>query len=321
MSTVSTPQSPRQSFPDDPDPYRYGWRYVRVPRDDGSESLEQVPLTLEDALHPEDGDYIVHTQTHALDLKYLADVFSSILTNNSKAVVLSDCGVDLNLPGTKHVCPDIAVFFGVEEHRDWSIFDVEAEHAEPVLVVEVTSASTRSNDVEKKFDYYYRGGVPIYIIADARIENDAERRLELIGYRHSAKRYEKMPVDSQGRIWLEALGVWLGISQDRTTGFDRVTCFDPVTNAEIGDYTAITLALVRAEAQAAAESQARAAAEAQAAAESQARAAAEAQAAAESQARAAAEAQAAAESQARAAAEARIRELEAMLKNQSPPGS
>jgi hypothetical protein len=197
----------------------------------------------------------------------------------------------LNLPGIKPICPDIAVFFGIEKHRGWSIFDVEAEHAQIALVIEVTSASTRSNDVVKKFDYYHRAGVLTYVIVDSRIENLGTRRLELLGYRHTSNGYEKMPLDADGRIWLEALGVWLGIVQDRNTGFDRVACLGPITNSEIGDYTAVTQARIRAEAQAAA-------AEAQAAA---------------------AEARANAESEARAAAEARIRELEAALKTRPSP--
>ncbi len=31
------------------DPFRYGWRYVRVPE---RETAEEVPLTLEDLIHP-----------------------------------------------------------------------------------------------------------------------------------------------------------------------------------------------------------------------------------------------------------------------------
>jgi hypothetical protein len=61
MSTVSTSQGPRQALPDEPDPLRFGWRYVTLKQSDGSESMELVPLTLEDALHPEDGDHIVHS--------------------------------------------------------------------------------------------------------------------------------------------------------------------------------------------------------------------------------------------------------------------
>jgi len=54
--------------------------------------MELVPLTLEDALHPEDGDHIVHSDSHDDDLNYLKNVFKSLLADDSQAVVLSDCG-------------------------------------------------------------------------------------------------------------------------------------------------------------------------------------------------------------------------------------
>ena len=57
MSTVSDrtgtdPPGP----PGGPYSFRYGWRYVRIVRPDGTEDHDQVPLTLEDVLHPEVGD-------------------------------------------------------------------------------------------------------------------------------------------------------------------------------------------------------------------------------------------------------------------------
>jgi Uma2 family endonuclease len=293
MSTVSTSQGPRQALPDDSDPLRCGWRYTRVKNSDGSESMELVPLTLEDALHPEDGDHIVHSDSHDDDLKYLKSVFKSLLADDPQAVVLSDCGVDLNLPGVRPICPDIAIFFDVRARRDWKVFDIEAEHARSALVVEVTSESTRSNDVVVKFDYYHRAAIPTYVIADARIESEHVRRLELIAYRYTSKRYERVAPSADGRIWLDAVGVWLGISQDSATGFDRIACFDPATTSQIGDYTAITQA--RAE-----EIEARIRAETRAAA---------------------AETQAAAAEARAVAAEIRIRELEAALRNQSLPGT
>jgi len=39
-------------------PFRYGWRFVPRPTPDDPRHLEQVPLTLEDVLHPEAGDFI-----------------------------------------------------------------------------------------------------------------------------------------------------------------------------------------------------------------------------------------------------------------------
>jgi hypothetical protein len=64
------PASSEQEFP-------YGWRYVKRPRPDGGEELEPVPLTLEDVLHPQEGDVIPGSIVHDTDCTYLASVFRS----------------------------------------------------------------------------------------------------------------------------------------------------------------------------------------------------------------------------------------------------
>ncbi len=61
MSTVSTSR-PAKRPPDEPDPFRYGWRYVTVRGSDGKATIDQISLTLEDVLFPETGDFIVQTQ-------------------------------------------------------------------------------------------------------------------------------------------------------------------------------------------------------------------------------------------------------------------
>ncbi len=303
MSTVRTQRAPRVR-PDESDPFFYGWRHVEVLRPDGTEDLDQVPLTLEDVLHPKEGDHIVNSQEHADDVIYLRDVPGAQLIDDPHAAVLFDVGVDFNLPRIRPLCPDLAVFFGIARRRGWSMFDVKAERAKCALVIEVTSDSTRKNDFGKKFKYYYRAGVAVYVIVNEFMENKTHRRLELIGYRHAPSGYEKIPLSTDGRIWLEALGVWLGVSPQSVTGGDRVACFDPATNQEIADYAAITKARNVAEAKAAQAQQVAAKAQQQAA---------------KAQQRAAkAQQKAKAEAQARMAAEARIRELEALLKQSAP---
>jgi hypothetical protein len=51
MSTVSTSGLHVPSGPE-PDPFRYGWRYVKRVGPDGQETLDQIPLSLEDVLFP-----------------------------------------------------------------------------------------------------------------------------------------------------------------------------------------------------------------------------------------------------------------------------
>jgi len=327
MSTVSTSRPPTRP-PDDADPFRYGWRYVTVRRADGTETIDQVPLTLEDVLFPETGDFIVQTDLHDTDTSYLKYVFNAKLAGDPQAVAVSDCRVDWNIPGVRPLGPDVAVFFGIKRRKPWATLDVVAEGARPALVVEVTSTGTRQNDLEIKPDYYHRARVPLYVIADVLEETEETRHLELIGYRYAPAGYERIAPDARGWIWLDPLGLWLGVVQDPRLGCDRLACFEAETGAEIGDYEAIsdalaaaTAAQAHAEAKAQAEARARERAEAKAQAEASAREQAEAKVLAEAGARSQAEARAQAaagraelEAKARQQAEARVRELEEAIR-------
>ena len=293
MSTVSKPPAPKsRPAPPQPDPYRYGWRYVRTTRPDGTEVFDQVPLTLEDVLHPEEGDFIVQTSAHNSDRDYLYDVSEARLEDDQTAVVLADCRVEWNIPGVRPLGPDIAVFVNVKRRIDWDTFDVKAEGARPVLVVEVTSRSPRKNDLGIKVDYYHRAKVPLYLIADA-VGRGAQRRVKLIGRRYARNGYKLITPGEQGRIYLEPLRLWVGVVRDHGKGYERLACYDPDTGDELGNYAATRRQLVEARVVAETEVQARAAAE---------------------RGRTEAEARAQAEARARSEAEERLRALQAELK-------
>jgi Uma2 family endonuclease len=281
---------------------------------------KQVPLTIKDVLFPQVGDFIVQTEAHVADVFYLRSVFKARLAGVRRAAVVADCRVDWNLPGVEPLGPDVAVFFGVKRYYDWETFDVAAEGARPALVVEVTSPKTRANDLKEKFEYYFQARVPLYLIANAK-GRGAKRRLELIGYRYARGGYRRIEPDEQGRIYLEPVGLSVGITRDPLGGFDRLACYDPETGRELGDYTAVVAELAEAEARAHAETRARKKAEGRARAEAQAREQAEGRARVEAQAREQAEVRAR-EAEARAReAEARIRALEAKRKRSRGPGA
>jgi hypothetical protein len=233
MSTVS--DRPTLESAPEPNPFRYGWRYVRVTGADGTQDLDRVPLTLEDVLHPNAGDIILQSDPHDWDRAHLKEVFDTRLMGDSTAVVLSDCQVDFNIPGVKPLCPDDVVFLGVRRRIAWSSFNVAEEGARPVLVAEVTSPETRSNDLGIKKVYYHRAKVPWYVIADVTREADDERRIELILYRRTGRAYRRVPADDRGRVWLEPVGLWLGVTRDARGGFMRLVCYDPETDQEVGD--------------------------------------------------------------------------------------
>jgi colicin import membrane protein len=268
MSTLQdrpVPAPPADLVEDDP--FRYGCRYVKRVQPDGSEEFDQIPLTLEDLLHPEEEDYHVNTDGHEVDGFYLRGAIQAKLADDPSAVVLTDCRVAWDVPGLRAHGPDVTVIFGVRRRRDWRTFDVAVEGVRPSLLIEVTSDDSRRNDLVVKVEHYARAGVSQYVIADAREEHGA-RRVKLISYRLGPGGYEPQPPDDRGRVWLESVGLWLGVEPWPEVGGERLVCYDPETGERIGNDTQIRRALT-AEVQARAEAEDRAAAEARARAEAE----------------------------------------------------
>jgi colicin import membrane protein len=249
MSTIHDPRT-GPAPGSQADPFRYGWRYVARKQPDGRVEVEQVPLTLEDLLFPEEGDQTTQFPSHVDDCFYLKGVLETRLAGDPEAVVLTDCRVDWNLPGVRPLGPDLSVFLGVPREFDRGTLGLAEEGARPVLVVEVTSPDTRKNDFGIKKDFYHRAGVPLYVIVDAR--PGEPRRVKLHGFRHQPGGYEPMPLDDRGRLWLEPMGLWLTIADL------RVIAIDGETGEPIGGYVEQVQARIEAEARARTEAEARA---------------------------------------------------------------
>ncbi len=240
IASISGPPKPPA---DDLDPFRYGWRYVTIHHPDGSESHEEVPLTEEDVLFPEEGDIIVQTDLHSTDINYLKSVFNTRLARLRRAVAVSDCRVDWSVPGLRPLGPDLAVFFGIDRRKNWATLHVGEERARPGPVVEVTSPLTRKNDLELKPELYHQARVPLYVIADETEAGPGRRRLRLFAYAYEPAGYRRIEPDANGRIWIEAVGLYLGVVRDAELDCDRLACYDGETGEEVGDYNAITQAL------------------------------------------------------------------------------
>src|SRR5205814_763302 len=123
---------------------------------------------------------------------------------------------------------------------------------------------------------YHRAGVPLYIVVD-QVREGGLRTLH--GYHWTPDSYDEVALDEEGRLLIEALGVRLGLRDN------RLVCYDAETGEELGNYTAVE----------------------------QARRAAEERLRAEEEARRAAEERLRREEEARRAVEARLRELEAEI--------
>lgn len=247
--SAGSPSAPERAAT--PDPYRYGWRYVRHELPDGGLMVEHVPLTPEDLLHPQEGDQVTESRPHERRRRYLADVLEARLAGDPTAVVLSDILVAWDVPGLRPHGPDIAVIVGVRERKEWRTFDVAAEGVRPALIVELTSPATADFDRSKKLEQYEQAGVIQYVVVDA-VRGEQLVVPRLFGYRLGAGGYQGQALDDRGRLWLEAARTWLGIADGEIVLYDE-------DERPLGDYQALAAALATMEERAAA-AEARAAA-------------------------------------------------------------
>lgn len=232
------------------DPFRYGWRWVPNDPIDGRHKLRRIPLTLEDVLHPEEGDEIMHSEAHERRRIYLYNVLRDRTAADPEAVVLSDVRVAWDVEGLKAHGPDLMLILGVQDRKNWTTFDVREEGVRPVLIVEVVSPEYANLDRSNKLEEYDRAGVPFYVMLDT-VEQKGESFLRLLAYHKRLDTYEPIMPDAHGRIWVPPARIWLSIEANELVIYNE-------EDAVIPDYAA--LSALRAEAETrAAEAEARAA--------------------------------------------------------------
>jgi len=236
------------------DPYPYGWRDVRTVLANGKLVWTRLPLTLEDVLHPQEEDVLMPTDEHERFRTYLFDVLRYLVKDDPQAIVLSDTNVAWDVPAIKPHRPDIAVIFNVREPKVWSTFNVSEEGTRPALIIEITSLKTRHLDLETKLDEYELVDVPLYVIVDIHRRRRSVH-YQLLGWQLTPDGYAPLPLDEQGRLWLEPVRAWLALHNG------RLTCWRE-DEQTLQDYVDLATSLEEAEARAQAEAAARAALEA-----------------------------------------------------------
>ncbi|MDA1014089.1 MAG: Uma2 family endonuclease [Planctomycetota bacterium] len=199
--------------------WRYGRRYLRRVDEHGEVTYDEVPLTLEDMLHPEEGDEHVSVPGHSRDCRRLYDGLTLHLPKDRTVVALDDCNVDLCLPGISGLRPDVAVLEVPrvpQDFDDLGTFHMTKHQGVPLLFIEVTSRDTRKNDVGIKLEYYEQAGVKQYVLVD-RAHPVSPR---LTGYVLGPQGFEVQQPDGRGRLWLHDVGLWIAYETDRAVLYD-----------------------------------------------------------------------------------------------------
>jgi len=204
MSTAR-PTSFTQSEKPPNDPFYLGRRLVNR-----GTYYEEIPLTLEDVLHPQEEDRVTVNDLHTQLCPYLRNVMQRQVAAIPNAVVVADLRIAWDDPDLKPHGPDIGVIFNVKERKHWSTFDVAQEGTRPVLLIEVTSPATRDLDFGIKVTEYEQAGVEYYVIVDI-VPTRGVTTPRLIGYRLTASGYAPLAPDARNALWLEPVRTWIRV--------------------------------------------------------------------------------------------------------------
>lgn len=162
------------------------------------------------------------------------DLHRSIMVDSIESLKLYYAGQQVYVSGNilllyqpgnrrRHVSPDVLVVKGLDPHARENYLLWE-EGRPPNAVIEVTSESTREEDLYDKFEIYRdRIRVPEYFLFDPR---DEYLQPSLQGYRLKGRRYQAIEPVS-GRLPSHELGLHLE-RHDRQLRF-----YDPATGAWI----------------------------------------------------------------------------------------
>lgn len=104
------------------------------------------------------------------------------------------------------VAPDVFLVQGVDKERERRTYKVWEEGRAPSWICEVTSKSTRDEDVATKKGIYERLGVLEYFLFDPLGEYLKPR---LQGYRLAGGKYERLAPQAAGSLWSPTTGLRL----------------------------------------------------------------------------------------------------------------
>jgi len=120
----------------------------------------------------------------------------------------------------KSVSPDVLVTWGIRKGRRRKTYLLWKEGRAPGFVIEVTSDTTRSEDLGKKKELYLRLGVEEYILFDP-LGDYLHPRLQ--GHRLVLGRYQTIPLEPDGSLLSRTTGLRLRIEGENLRLIDEAT--------------------------------------------------------------------------------------------------
>ncbi len=184
--------------------------------------MSVVPLQYEDDIfYPEsDGHPMGETDLHRTEMSDLINSLQNRFRDAADVYVSGNLFLYYEKGNPKAViCPDVFVVHGVPD-RQRPIYKLWEEGRGPSMVIEVTSASTRREDLGIKKDRYERLGVEEYFLFDP-LGDHLEPRLQ--GFRLQRGKYQPMKPAADGSLASDSTRLALRLEGERLRLVDMAT--------------------------------------------------------------------------------------------------
>lgn len=199
------------------DPYVYGWREHRELTADGEDRIRRTPLTYQDLLDPQEGDFIAEDTVHRKVTEGLADILERRYSAEPTVAVWRNLKIVFHVEGlTSGPAPDLCVVTGVEDRdRRRRSFRYGQEPGKVSLVIEVVSKSSVKKDYRDLLKIYAPLGVEEYV-AIRPLGHYPDGPFALTAWRldRETRRLRPIATDPQGRIHSQTTGLLLGTGKD-----------------------------------------------------------------------------------------------------------
>lgn len=174
-----------------------------------------------------DGEPMAETDTHRKQVMYLLDALEDYFRDDPNVYVAGNLFVYYREGDpTKVVAPDVFVAKGVIK-RDRRIYQVWKEDKGPDVVFELTSRSTRQEDLGPKKGIYEMLGVEEYFIFDPLGEH---LEPHLVGFRLAEWGYRRIEEDV---LVSRVLGLELRVEVSRSGREEMLRLVDPATGEKL----------------------------------------------------------------------------------------
>lgn len=202
---------------------------MRLP--DGTKDVIQIPLTADEALHPEEDYFMTDSRLQDLISAAVSEMLRSHITD-PHTVVPRNLLIKWDNPSLRKHAPDVCVIPNVRDSKtNWTTFYVAQEGTRPILIIEVVSASSKEHDRVTKVEQYAQAKVQEYVYIDYWTRK-GQMVWEIAGFRLHDNHYLPMLPDEDGAIYCESVGVRMGVDNGRVWMENYETGEPLLTNEE-----------------------------------------------------------------------------------------